>query len=87
MPKISGRVLLSVSWASSKRLPAGMLYVVPTPGGPNGTVIGMIRRIFPLRSFVLPDVRWASQYSRPARSSIGSKPLESYGFVLSPVEM
>ena len=34
MPKISGRVLLSVSSDSGNRLPAGIVYVVPTPGAP-----------------------------------------------------
>src|SRR3954454_2591951 len=43
--------------------------------------------ILPLRSFVLADVRWASQNARPGRSSIGSKPSEANGLVLSPAEM
>src|SRR5215218_8940871 len=45
-----------------------------------------MRRILPLRSFVFADVRCASQAERPERSSIGLKPPESNGFVLSPVE-
>jgi len=48
---------------------------------------GLIRMILPLRSFVLADVRWASQNARPGRSSIGAKPSEANGFVLSPAEM
>src|SRR4051812_6748808 len=87
MPKISGRVLLSVSSDSGNRLPTGMVYVVPTPGVPVMVSSGLIRRILPLRSFVLPAVRCASQYVRPERSSIGLKPSESNGLVLSPVEM
>ena len=61
--------------------------MVPTPGVPVGSPTGARWRILPLALFVFADVRWASQYSRPGRSSIGAKPLESNGFVLSPVEM
>ena len=84
MPKISGRV-----WAvpSGNRLPVGIVYVVPGPGVPSGISIGLMRRILPLRSLVFALVRWASQAERPERSSIGLKPLESNGLVLSPVEM
>src|SRR5262245_24590205 len=82
MPKISGRVLSE----AANRFPDGIVYVVPTPGGPSGISIGLMRRILPLRSFVLAAVRCASQYSRPVCSSIGLYPSESNGFVLSPVE-
>ena len=47
----------------------------------------MIRMNLPLRSFVFADVRWASHAWRPGRSSIGVKPSEANGFVLSPAEM
>ena len=47
---------------------------------------GWIRLIFPRRSLVLPDVRWASYWGlRPVRSSIGAIPAESPPeLVLSP---
>src|SRR4051794_34385483 len=79
MPKISGRVF---AVPSGKRLFDGIVYVVPTPGAPSGISIGLMWRILPLRSFVLPAVRCASQYSRPGCSSIGSKPSESNGFAV-----
>jgi hypothetical protein len=56
------------------------------PGVPVAFGIGRMRRILPLWLFVLADVRWASQISRPGRSSVGLKPWAN-GFVLSPVEM
>jgi hypothetical protein len=43
--------------------------------------------ILPLRSFEFADVRWASQNARPGRSSIGAKPSDANGLVLSPAEM
>ncbi len=46
-----------------------------------------MRRSFPRRSFVLPDVRRASNAGlRFARSSIGVYPADWNGFVSSPVE-
>src|SRR3954468_9095357 len=45
-----------------------------------------MRRILPLYEFVLAAVRCASQKARPGRSSIGSKPSDANGFVLSPVD-
>jgi hypothetical protein len=44
-------------------------------------------RILPFGLFVFAEERCASHASRPGRSSIGAKPLESNGLVLSPVEM
>ena len=67
-------------------LPAGIVYVVPMPGMPVAFGIGRMRRILPFWSFVLADVRCASQIWRPGRSSVGLKPWAN-GFVLSPVEM
>ena len=61
------------------------MYVVPMPGVPVAFGIGRMRRILPFGSFVLADVRWASQIWRPGRSSVGLKPCAN-GFVLSPVE-
>ena len=70
-------------------MPAGIVYV------PSAS--GLIRRILPRRSFVLPDVRRAS-YARSASglspgllrrtsSSIGLKPCDCECSVSSPVEM
>jgi len=71
----------------ANRLPPGIEYVLPGPGVPLGLSSGLIRMILPLRSFEFADVRWASQNVRPGRSSIGAKPSEANGFVLSPAEM
>ena len=57
------------------------------PGVPPGFGSGTILRILPFGLFELAAVRWASQASRPGRSSIGAKPLDSNGLLLSPVEM
>ena len=84
MPKISGRVS---AVPCGKRLLAGIVYVASGPGAPVGTSLGMMWRILPLRSFVLAAVRCASQNARPGRSSIGVKPSDANGLVLSPAEM
>ena len=68
-------------------LPVGIVYVVPMPGAPLAFGSGMMCRILPFGLFVFADVRWASQASRPGRSSIGAKPSDANGLVLSPVEM
>jgi hypothetical protein len=57
------------------------------PGAPVAPGSGKIRRILPFGSLEFADVRWASHGCRPARSSIGVKPDDSNGLVLSPVEM
>ena len=57
------------------------------PGTPVAPGSGTIRRIFPFGLFEFAAVRWASHASRPGRSSIGVKPLDSNGLLLSPVEM
>ena len=51
--------------------PFGIVYVVPMPGTPLAFGSGMMRRILPFGLFEFADVRWASQASRPGRSSIG----------------
>ena len=70
--------------------PAGIEYVVPMPGAPVAPGSGWMRRTLPLWLLEFADVRWASQNARSTgvlRSSIGVKPSDSNGFVLSPVEM
>ena len=57
------------------------------PGAPVAFGSGWMRRILPLWLFELADVRCASQNARPGRSSIGVKPSDANGLVLSPVEM
>src|ERR671916_1640197 len=77
--KISGSVC---AVPAGNMLPVGIVYVVPTPGDPIGFAIGTMRRILPLALFVFADVRCASQFWRPARSSVGLYPCAN-GFVLS----
>ena len=53
-------------------LPAGIEYVVPTPGVPVAPGSGWIRMSLPLGLLLFAAVRCASQNSRPGRSSIGA---------------
>ena len=62
MAKISGRVFAS---PGANRLPAGIVYVAVTGSG-------LMRSTLPRRSFVLAELRWASNAGlRVERSSIG----------------
>src|SRR4051794_17971158 len=45
-----------------------------------------MRRILPRRSFALEADFWESQAERPGRSSMGAKPSDSKGLVLSPID-
>ena len=66
--------------------PAGIEYVVPMPGTPVAPGSGWMRMSLPFGLLLLAAVRCASQNSRPGRSSIGVKPSDANGFVLSPVD-
>jgi hypothetical protein len=50
---------------------------------PSGNTL--ILKILPLKSARLAEERWASKLRRPGRSSLGEKPSDAKGLVLSPV--